>query len=147
LNSIKNHSNKNSSALTKNKILGDLRMKIRIQGNSIRFRLKQFEVETFAEKGIVKEIIAFGDEEKDQLQFIVRKSDRFSIEQNSTTIELAVPENIVNNWTQTELVGFEEKLITSKGKEINILVEKDFKCLTRSDEEEIGSYPNPMKQC
>lgn len=122
-------------------------MKIRIQGNSIRFRLKQFEVEAFEKKGIVKEIIAFGGEEKDQLQFVLLKGAQFSIEQNSSIIQLNIPENIINNWVHTDLVGFKEKLITSKGKEIYILVEKDFKCLTRSDEEEAGSYPNPMKQC
>jgi hypothetical protein len=124
-----------------------LRMKIRIQGNSVRFRLKQFEVEALAANGIVKEVTAFGKEEQDQLQFVLLKGAQFSIEQNSTIIELNIPENIVNNWVHTDLVGFEEKLITSKGKEINILVEKDFRCLTRSDEEEAGSYPNPMKQC
>ena len=122
-------------------------MKIRIQGNSIRFRLKQFEVEAFEKNGIVKEIIAFGGEEKDQLQFVLLKGAQFSIEQNSSIIQLNIPEIISNKWVHTDLVGFKEKLITSKGKEIYILVEKDFKCLTRSDEEEAGSYPNPMKQC
>jgi hypothetical protein len=123
-------------------------MKIRIQGNSIRFRLKQFEVEALAEKKIVKEILAFGDEEKDQLLFILQVVNRgFSLEQNTSGIQLNIPENVANEWTQTELIGFEQKIITPKGKEINILVEKDFKCLTRSDEEEAGSYPNPMKQC
>jgi hypothetical protein len=122
-------------------------MKIRIQGNSIRFRLKQFEVQALSEKKSVKEVISFGDEEKDQLQFVLQVvEDKFSLDQNITIVQLNVPEK-VNEWTQTELVGFEQKIITTKGKEINILVEKDFKCLTRSDEEEAGSYPNPMKQC
>jgi hypothetical protein len=123
-------------------------MKIRIQGNSIRFRLKQFEVQALSEKKSVKEVISFGDEEKDQLQFVLQVvEDKFSLDQNITIVQLNVPEKVVNEWTQTELVGFEQKIITTKGKEINILVEKDFKCLTRSDEEEAGSYPNPMKQC
>jgi hypothetical protein len=123
-------------------------MKIRIQGNSIRFRLKQFEVEALAEKKIAKEILAFGDEEKDQLQFVLQVvNGEFSLEQNITSVQLNIPDHIANEWMQTNLVGFEQKIVTAKGKEINILVEKDFKCLTRSDEEEAGSYPNPMKQC
>jgi hypothetical protein len=123
-------------------------MKIRIQGNSIRFRLKQFEVEALAENKIVREVISFGDEERNQLHFVLQVAkDEFSIEQNSTVIQLNIPERIANGWTQTDLVGFEQKVRTAKGKEINILVEKDFKCLTRSDEDEVGSYPNPMKQC
>lgn len=123
-------------------------MKIRIQGNSIRFRLKQFEVETLVDKKIVKEVICFGEVEKDQLQFILQVANGdFSLEQHSTIIQLNIPENKAEEWTQTDLVGFEQNIRTAKGKEINILVEKDFKCLTRSDEEEVGSYPNPMKQC
>jgi hypothetical protein len=123
-------------------------MKIRIQGNSIRFRLKQFEVETLVDKKIVKEVICFGEVEKDQLQFILQVANGdFSLEQHSTIIQLNIPENKAEEWTQTDLVGFEQNIRTAKGKEINILVEKDFKCLTRSDEEEAGSYPNPMKQC
>ena len=123
-------------------------MKVRIQDNSIRFRLKQFEVEALSEKEIVKEVISFGDEEKDQLQFVLQAGNSdFKLEQERTIIQLNIPERVVNEWTQTDLVGFEQKITTVKGKEINILVEKDFKCLDRSDEDEVGSYPNPMKQC
>jgi hypothetical protein len=122
-------------------------MKIRIQGNSIRFRLKQFEVELFKENRMIKEVLSFGDNEKDELQFIISTGPEFLLEQKGTKIELSVPENIADNWIQTDLVGFDQKISTAKGKEINILVEKDFKCLTRNEEEEEGSYPNPMKQC
>jgi hypothetical protein len=123
-------------------------MKIRIQGSSIRFRLKQFEVQDFKEKGIVQERIAFGDATEDQLHFILRATDEqnLSIEQHGTTIQLNVPKELKEDWTNTDRVGFEERLITTKGKQITVLVEKDFKCLDRSDEEEVGSYPNPMKQ-
>ena len=132
-----------------NEIFDNCRMKIRIQGNSIRFRLKQFEVEAFRKNGIVEEAIAFGDEAQEQILFILKleQEQRFSIEQNGTNIQVNVPRVIADDWTSTELVGFEEKILTTKGKEIFVLVEKDFKCLDRSDEEEAGSYPNPMKQC
>lgn len=124
-------------------------MKIRIQGNSIRYRLKQFEVEAFAEKGLVTEIVSFGEEEENQLRFILctDSNSTFSLKQRAATIELSIPKIIAARWANSDSVGFEEKVRTDKGKEINILVEKDFKCLTRSDEEEVGSYPNPMKQC
>jgi hypothetical protein len=123
-------------------------MKIRMQGNSIRFRLKEFEVETFRKTGSVKETISFGDEETDQLQFILHRCDSiFSLEQNATVIQLNIPEIAAKEWSETDLVGFAQKIRTAKGKEIDILVEKDFKCLSRSDEDEVGSYPNPMKQC
>lgn len=123
-------------------------MKIRIQGNSIRFRLKQFEVEALSENKMVKEVVSFGEEEKNQLQLVLQVvNDDFSLEQNFTIIQLNIPENKLEEWTKTDLVGFEQDVRTVKGKEINILVEKDFKYLNRSDEVEAGSYPSPMKQC
>lgn len=122
-------------------------MKIRIQGNSIRYRLKQYEVEAFGEKGFVKEVLRFGPSSSEQLQFVLSKSedDFFSLEQNGTIIQLNIPSSIARDWTTTELVGFEEKIGTAKGGEVKVLVEKDFKCLDGSDEDEVGSYPNPRE--
>lgn len=124
-------------------------MKIRIQGNTIRFRLKQFEVEQFKEEGAIKASLEFGDLTQNQLQFIIATTSesRFSLKQNATVIQLFVPNVTADEWTSTELVGFNENIITENGKEVSILVEKDFKCLDRSDEDEVGSYPNPLAQC
>jgi hypothetical protein len=124
-------------------------MKIRIQGNSLRFRLKQYEVESFREKGIIKEMISFGPEEKDQLRFILCRYEQaeFSLEQNGMTIQLNIPAAIADNWTHTETVGFEQMIESSKGEPVKILVEKDFKCLDGREEDNIGAYPNPMKAC
>lgn len=122
-------------------------MKVRIHGNSIRFRLKQFEVESFAEKGIVKEVLQFGSDITNQLQFVLHKSKEttYSLEQQGTVIQLNIPTSVVRDWTTTELVGFGETIITKEGNEIKMLVEKDFKCIDRSDEDEVGSYPNPRE--
>jgi hypothetical protein len=132
-----------------NEIFANKYMKIRLQGNSIRFRLKQFEVEQFKEKGIVSEILSFTDEPQDQLEFVLRVSsaNKGLLQQTGSRICLDVSARTAAEWTTTNMVGFEEKLVTEKGKEITILVEKDFKCLNRSEEDEVGSYPNPTKQC
>lgn len=122
-------------------------MKVRIQGNSIRFRLKQFEVESFKETGIVKEVTSFGNLDQDQLQFALCSWDEpsFSIQKDGAAIRLFVPRVVADEWTGTERVGFQEQVRTSAGTEIAVLVEKDFKCLDGNEEE--GSYPNPMKEC
>jgi hypothetical protein len=121
-------------------------MKIRIQGNSIRFRLKQFEVDRFQEQGEIREVLSFGNDAKEQFQFILNRTDdnSYSLKQDGTAIILNVPHIVAVEWTTTALVGFEEKIITEAGKEINVLVEKDFKCLDRT-EDEPGSYPNPLE--
>src|SRR5690349_19247261 len=102
-------------------------MKVRISANKIRFRLKQYEVDAFANTGVVTEALQFGTKEDDQLKFTLRKEGINRIEvrfyQQETTV--LVPLSLVTEWTSTELVGFNAVVDTGKGKNVSILVEKD----------------------
>ncbi|MCW3080821.1 hypothetical protein [Segetibacter sp.] len=121
-------------------------MKVRISGNKIRFRLKEPEVKQFQQKGLVYEVIEFGIHTDEQLKFALAVAEldeigvRFAL--NETTV--LVPKMTADNWTSTELVGFEAEVRTGHGKTISILVEKDFVCLDGREEENAGSYPNPL---
>ena len=124
-------------------------MKVRISGNTIRFRLKQSEVQKFREQGNLTETLAFGTEDADILSFTlsVSSANEFGILNTNNVIIVKVPDTVANEWTHTQLVGFEEKIDTGKGKIIKILVEKDFKCLDGSDQENEDSYTNPNLHC
>jgi hypothetical protein len=125
----------------------NLFMKIRIQGNSIRYRLRQPEVENFKKYGSVTEVIRLGKASTDQLRFILQRSTcnemRVQFE-NATTI-IHVPQPMADTWTDSDLVGFDAIVEIDNG--LKVLVEKDFKCLDGSDEDNVGAYPNPAKQC
>lgn len=120
-------------------------MKVRISGNNIRFRLKQSEVQTFRQKGTISQVTAFGLDADDALSFtlLATANNAFKIFRSSNTVIVEVPKTIREQWTGTEMVGFEEKIETGKGKTITVLVEKDFTCLDGSDDENKDSYPNP----
>jgi hypothetical protein len=124
-------------------------MKVRILGNSIRYRLRQKEVLQFQELGEVREISSFGAGNSDKLSFVLKKSSRtgFKITLWSCTVTIEVPKSVCDEWTNTDLVGFEEDIDTGKGETIKILVEKDFKCLDGSDAENEDAYPNPGVEC
>ena len=124
-------------------------MKIRIQGNSIRFRLKQQEVKHFREEGEIKEQILFGFLPADKLTFMLkaRNSDSFKITWEANVVMLHVPAVTCAQWTNTDLVGFEEEVTTGQGETIKVLVEKDFKCLDGSDVDNEDAYPNPSQYC
>ncbi len=121
-------------------------MKVRIQGNSLRFRLKQFEVESFAKDNLVKEELVFGAAMFMRLQFILCAADvsEMHVEYQTGKVTVSIPLVVAEKWTATSLVGFEEKVAMPTGESIKVLIEKDFKCLD-SVEEEIGSYPNPKE--
>jgi hypothetical protein len=132
-----------------NDIYNNLLMKIRIQGNSIRYRLRQPEVENFKRLGLITETIQLGTAPTDQLQFILRRSlsNEIAVQYANNTTTIQVPELIAEQWTDTELVGFDAGIAIGNGIVLKILVEKDFKCLDGSDEDNVGAYPNPAKQC
>lgn len=125
-------------------------MKIRIKGNSIRLRLSQVEVACFKRDGIVKEETHFG---KGNPQFLYALVSDENIEnitavfQNSE-IRVIVPEALMTNWTDTDLVGISAKMPLEDEQFLSILVEKDFKCLTvREGEDETDNFPNPNSVC
>ena len=66
--------------------------------------------------------------------------------ENATTI-IHVPQSMADRWTDSDLVGFDAIIEIGNGDALKVLVEKDFKCLDGSDEDNIGAYPNPAKQC
>ena len=121
-------------------------MKVRISGNKIRFRLKQPEVNQFQQKGSVSEVLEFGSNQNDQIKFTLSESNTSTIDvqfkSNETTV--LVPKEQAKEWTSTDLVGFDAEVDTGKGKKIGILVEKDFMCMDGREEDNVGSYPNPL---
>lgn len=123
-------------------------MKIRILKNSLRFRLKQPEVEDFKRHGKIMEVLEFGEDAKDQLGFglEISGSQTLSVVFSMNKTVIHVPAALAEAWTNTEMVGFDGKIDTGKGRTIDLLVEKDFKCLDERQEDE-GAYPNPQKSC
>lgn len=121
-------------------------MKVRISGNKIRFRLKEPEVNEFRQKCIVSEVLAFGEKEIDQLKFTLAQTDaqEVSVQFKSNETTIFIPKIQSEEWTSTGLVGFDAVLETSTGKTISILVEKDFMCMDGREEDNVGSYPNPL---
>jgi hypothetical protein len=113
-------------------------MKIRIKGNSLRYRLTRTEVEQFSTKGHIEETIDFGNS---QLIYALKlsKGGELSANFKDNTITMHMPENIAKEWTGTDRVGFE----SNDGK-IYLLVEKDFKCLDNVAEDQSDNYPNPL---
>ena len=118
-------------------------MKIRIRGNSVRYRLDKKDIETLQKQQQVAETTTIGTA---SLQFIV-KAGGPAISLQNTVVTLAIPAEQLSTWTNTEQVGFSMELPNPDGSVVNILVEKDFKCLTERNEDETMAFENPAKTC
>lgn len=123
-------------------------MKTRITANSIRFRLKQTEVKSFAEHGSITEMLELGATSSEQLAFSLKTGySELSVHFSENHLTVFIPESISLQWTTTDMVGISHSIRTSTGKIINILIEKDFACLDATDAENIDTYPNPKAVC
>jgi len=121
-------------------------MKIRIKGNSIRFRLGKSEVEQFGKTGRLQESTQFLS---GSFNYILEKSqeENLSARLNGSSIHFGMPESIANQWVTTDIVGFQHEYETGAGNRIFLLVEKDFVCLDNTFEDQSDNYPNPNAHC
>ncbi len=118
-------------------------MKLRIQGSSIRLRLKQPEVTTLAETGRVEDRIEIGPGAA--LTYALETSDvsALSVRLDGSDITVLLPRDQAAEWTDTDNVGLEAELATDSGT-LQVLVEKDFQCLhRRPKEDESDNFPHP----
>lgn len=124
-------------------------MKIRIKGNNLRFRLRQHDVAMLYNSGSITERIEFGETSDEQIIFSLEHcdDDKLSIVYNNNSVHIYIPKNIIGEWANTEQVGIEADLDTNKNRTISVLIEKDFACIDASEEDNIGTYPNPLAEC
>jgi hypothetical protein len=113
-------------------------MKIRIKGNSLRYRLTKGDVQRFAKYGYIEETIDFGSQtltyalEQHNFNMLMATFD-------GNKIILLMPATMATEWGLTERVGFEGFY-----DDLFLLIEKDFKCLDNVAEDQSDNYPNPL---
>ena len=120
-------------------------MKIRIQGNSIRLRLRREEVATLAAEGLVEDRLKFGPEISQHLVYRLEAADRDSMNTyfRDGAVVVELPRAEAGAWELSDRVGFEQT-VEAEGESIVVLVEKDFKCLEeRAGEDESDLFENP----
>lgn len=115
-------------------------MKIRIKGNSLRYRLTKTDVSCICKDGYLEERTRFGNNELIYALKVCNKEDLSAGFENNK-ITLFMPRTFAEEWAETERVGFE-----SKNQDLYLLIEKDFKCLDEVVEDQSDNYPNPLKK-
>lgn len=113
-------------------------MKIRIKGNTIRYRLTKTDVDLFNREHYIAEHTNFGNK---QLTYALAAKDQYAINASFTddTITITVPAFKADELAQTDMVGFD-----ANDGDLYVLIEKDFKCLDNVAEDQSDNYPNPL---
>jgi hypothetical protein len=113
-------------------------MKIRIKGNSLRYRLTKSDVDLFCKEGYLEETTNFGSQ---QLTYALLRGGKDGLQATfkNNKITLLMPAAMIAEWELTERVGFDGVY-----DQLSLLIEKDFKCLDNVAEDQSDNYPNPL---
>jgi hypothetical protein len=126
-------------------------LKLRIQGNSVRLRLRQQEVRQLIAEGRVEQTTAFGPTGAQFKYALETSSSSTNVRATFTDSRLVVtiPKQLARDWADSDQVGIETtQPADDPGLRLTILVEKDFKCLHGgAGESQEGAYPNPAEEC
>jgi|SRR5690606_22576273 len=116
-------------------------MKLRIKGNSLRYRLTKSEVARLWLEGALEERAAFSG--NTLVYAIVRvESDVLTADFVKNRIVLHMPKTMIDELYHTDQVGFD-----NDAGPVRLLVEKDFVCLDNTEEDQSDHYPNPSSTC
>ena len=125
-------------------------MKLRILGNSVRFRVSQAELTQLTTEGHVEDSVAFGPGARLVYRLEVADSgkgpaaDAISAGYDGNGVRVVLPRERVDTWQQPEEVSIHGEQALPGGDSLNILIEKDFTCLIpREGEDQSDLFPNP----
>ena len=119
-------------------------MKLRFQGDSLRLRLTRSEVAKLHDSGEVSETVTFRS--GGALKYCLRTSagaEAVQAERIDGNIFVSAPLAMVQRWVTSDEVGIYER-----DGELNIAIEKDSRCLRRTEDiRESDAYPHPGERC
>lgn len=118
-------------------------MKLRIEGNSIRLRLRKSEVQDLAESGRVGGITWVPGGSFKYVLELKGGISELDAQKTQEGIIVYMPEEDGKAWVNNQRVGFDAQITVGRGLILDLLVEKDFVCLDRDPALQKDQYPNP----
>jgi hypothetical protein len=104
-------------------------------------------VDYFGATGYLVEKTEFGNSELVYALQSKANSNEISANFEGNTVTVTIPENLKKEWVETEIIGLENKIDIGMGKQLFLLIEKDFVCLDNTLEDQSDNYPNPNAVC
>jgi hypothetical protein len=121
-------------------------MKLRIKGNSLRLRVSRSEVARLLAGSCLAETIQFTPEASAWFSYSLQKTtsvSRPTVQYAGSKVTILIPVDQANAWGASDQVGITENISLGVLGALALLIEKDFACLDRSEEENQDTFPNP----
>jgi hypothetical protein len=121
-------------------------MKLRIKGDSLRLRVSRSEVTRLLEGDRLEETIHFAPEASAKFTFALQQDRLVSmptVQYTENRVVILIPADQANAWGVTDQVGIAEDISLGDLGSLALLIEKDFACLDRGEEDNRDTFPNP----
>jgi hypothetical protein len=122
-------------------------MKLRIKGNSLRLRVSRSELTRFQAGGRIEETIHFTAAPEATLTYALEsalKPSPVTVRYGSREVTVILSKDRARVWGAQNEVGVYTTLDMGPAGSLEVVVEKDFACLDRSDEDNSDTFANPL---
>jgi hypothetical protein len=123
-------------------------MKIRIQGKSLRIRVGRSELAHFLHEGRIEDTVQFTPAPEARLTYALEVSPpgttQTQVRYSPQEVAVILAPRQVVQWSLETEVGVYTQVPTGAGDSLEVIVEKDFACLDRSDEANKDTFANPL---
>ena len=121
-------------------------MKLRIKGHSLRLRVSRSELDRLMAGNNIEETIRFAPDPEAFLTYSMGSATGIStttVRYCQHKIAVVLAEHELRIWSETSQVGIYTSVDIGSDEPLELIVEKDFACLTGSDEENEDTFANP----
>lgn len=116
-------------------------MKLRTTKNSIRIRVRKSEIAALQKNGVVEESIQFSTQVVFKFALkISEDADQLAATLQNNYLVLTLPKKKVVQWFNTNQVEMETNIPLDHEERLHLLVEKDFPCLDRPNEDKSDTF-------
>jgi hypothetical protein len=121
-------------------------MKLRIKGNSIRLRVSRSELERFLSGSRIEETVHFAPETDARLIYALESASQavpVVVRYQPQAVTVVLSEDQARIWSGENEIGVYTSVEIGAAGALEVIVEKDFACLDRSDEDNSDTFANP----
>jgi hypothetical protein len=121
-------------------------MKLRIKGNSIRLRVSRSELERFLSGNRIEETVHFAPETDARLIYALesaRQAVPVVVRYQPQAVTVVLSEDQARIWSGENEIGVYTSVEIGAAGALEVIVEKDFAGLDRSDEDNSDTFANP----
>ncbi len=115
-------------------------MKLRLTHNSIRIRVQRTELTQLQESGAIVDSVHFPASGAFRFEIAVHQKLEIEASFEDSKISIGLPDELAQTWFNTHQVGIETQLSLQGNAQLHVLIEKDFPCADRPNEDKSETF-------